>query len=113
MALPTRSRIRTALLGCLALAACAVSAHAAQPQPGPPLTIVRLNGPITIDGDLSDEGWKGVPAVTQWYETRVGDSVEPQVKNVGYLAYDDHYLYAAFNFEDPNPKLVRAPCPRI
>src|SRR5262249_7126281 len=109
MTLPTSPRIRCLLLGSLALPAFAVSAHAAPPQPGPPLTIVRANGPITIDGDLSDEGWKGVPAVTQWYETRVGDSVEPQVRNVAYLAYDDRYLYAAFEFDDPKPNLIRAP----
>ena len=78
-------------------------------QPGPPITITRISAPITIDGDLSDPGWKGVPPITQWYETRVGDSVEPQVKNVGYLAYDDKYLYAAFEFADPNPGLIRAP----
>src|SRR5262245_26132759 len=103
MTLPSSLRIRSVLLGSLVLAAFTPSAHAAAPQPGPPLTITRLTGPVTIDGDLSDEGWKGVTPVTQWYETRVGDSVEPQVKNVGYLAYDDHYLYAAFNFDDPNP----------
>jgi len=93
----------------LGLACLALPAHARDPQPGPPLTIARANGPIVIDGDLSDEGWKGVTPVTQWYETRVGDSVEPQVKNVGWLAYDDRYLYAAFEFEDPDPKLIRAP----
>src|SRR5262245_57571106 len=93
----------------LGLACLVLPAHARDPQPGPPLTIARANGPIVIDGDLSDEGWKGLTPVTQWYETRVGDSVEPQVKNVGWLAYDDKYLYAAFEFEDPNPKLVRAP----
>ncbi|NOT33876.1 MAG: carbohydrate binding family 9 domain-containing protein [Candidatus Eisenbacteria bacterium] len=44
-----------------------------------------------------------------WYETRVGDSVEPQVKNEGWLAYDDKYFYAGFRFEDPHPELIRAP----
>ena len=29
--------------------------------------------------------------------------------NVGYLAYDDRYLYAAFRFDDPDPRLIRAP----
>jgi hypothetical protein len=96
-------------VAALGLSLLSAPAHAKDAQPGPPLSITRVTAPITIDGDLSDAGWKGVTPVTQWYETRVGDSVEPQVKNVGYLAYDDHYLYAAFNFEDPNPKLIRAP----
>src|SRR5262245_35358944 len=91
------------------LALLASQARAATPQPGPPLTIGRAQGAITIDGDLADAGWQGVAGVTQWYETRVGDSVEPHLKNVAYLAYDDKYFYAGFRFEDPNPKSIRAP----
>ena len=107
MALPASTRLHRAALALLMCLGGATSARAAAPQPGPPITITRISTPITIDGDLSD--WKGVTPITQWYETRVGDSVEPQVKNVGYLAYDDKYLYAAFDFSDPNPKLIRAP----
>lgn len=83
------------------------AARAAAPNPGPPLTIERAKHPIVVDGDLSD--WQGVTAVTQWFETRVGDNVEPPVGNVGYLAYDEKYLYAAFRFDDPDPGLIRAP----
>jgi hypothetical protein len=92
-----------------ALAVGAGSVWAAAPQPGAPLNIQRSKGAITVDGDLSDPGWQGVEPVTQWYETRVGDNVEPQVKNVGFLAYDEHYFYAAFHFDDPDPKGIRAP----
>ena len=84
-------------------------ARSAAPQPGPPLGIRKATGPIAIDGDLSDAGWQGIDVVTTWYETNVGDNVEPQVKNEGFLAYDDHFFYAAFRFGDPNPKLIRAP----
>ncbi len=84
--------------------------RAAAPQPGTPLTIKHVAaGSITIDGDLSDRGWKEVTPVTTWYETNVGDNVEPQVKNVGYLAYDDQYFYAGFEFQDPHPEIIRAP----
>ena len=109
MALPATPGFHRATLVALACLVAAPAAHAAAPQPGPPLTITRVTAPITIDGDLSDPGWKGVTPITQWFETRVGDSVEPQVKNVGWLAYDDKFLYAAFEFDDPNPKLIRAP----
>jgi len=78
-------------------------------KPGPPVTIHRATGPIVLDGDLSDAGWKGVDSLTSWYETNVGDNVEPQVKNVAYLTYDDKYLYAGFQFADPHPELIRAP----
>jgi uncharacterized protein DUF5916 len=84
-------------------------AWAADPKPGPPLTIRKAAGPIAVDGDLSDAGWQGIEGITQWFETNVGDNVEPQVKNVAYLTYDDKYLYAGFVFEDPNPGGIRAP----
>ncbi|HET9328306.1 MAG TPA: DUF5916 domain-containing protein [Candidatus Eisenbacteria bacterium] len=84
-------------------------AWAAAPQPGPPITIKPAAAAITVDGDLSDPGWQGVEPVTTWFETRVGDNVEPQVKNVGYLAYDERYFYAAFRFDDPDPHKIRAP----
>jgi hypothetical protein len=100
-----RSLMAVVLAGLLLPAAL----FAAAPEPGPPLTIVRASGPITIDGDLSDAGWLGVAPVTTWYETRVGDNVEPQVRNEGYLAYDEQYFYAGFRFADPDPKLIRAP----
>jgi Domain of unknown function (DUF5916) len=109
---PSRRRVLlwTVFLIPAALAAqVAQVALAAAPQPGPPLSIQKATGEITVDGVLGDPGWQGVPGVTQWFETRVGDNVEPPVKNVGYLAYDDRYLYAAFEFADPDPKGIRAP----
>jgi len=96
------------LLG-LALAALSSPTFAAAPQPGPPLSIRRATGPITIDGNLSDPGWQGADTIRTWFETNVGDNVEPQVRNVAFLTYDDHYLYAGFEFEDPHPELIRAP----
>jgi hypothetical protein len=102
-------RAARAALYTLLLCAMASASRADAPQGGPRLSIHRAGGPILIDGDLTDPGWQGADSVTTWYETRVGDSVEPQVRNVGYLAYDDKYLYAAFRFDDPHPELIRAP----
>jgi hypothetical protein len=111
----TRFAIRTVLV---AAAVCSFigagpavppSGAASQPSPGPPITIRRATAPISADGDLSDAGWAGVTPVTTWFETRVGDNVEPQLRNEAYLAYDDKYLYAAFRFQDPDPSSIRAP----
>ncbi len=105
-----RSLVRNSFLFALALAtAFAGPALAATPQPGPPLTIQRRTGDISLDGELGDPGWQDVAPVTQWFETRVGDNVEPPVASRGWLAYDDRYLYAAFEFDDPDPKRIRAP----
>ena len=74
-----------------------------------PLQLVRLTGEITVDGDLSDAAWAAVPAVTEWWETNPGDNLPASVRNVARLAYDDKYLYAAFEFDEADPSTVRAP----
>jgi hypothetical protein len=78
-------------------------------QAGETLHIARATGPIKIDGNLSDEGWQGVTPVTTWYEANPGDNTPPKVRNVGRIAYDDRFLYAAFEFDDPDPRAIRAP----
>jgi len=76
---------------------------------GERLRIARLTGPITIDGNLSEDAWKRAERVERWYETNPGDNVAPKVRSVGYLAYDDRFFYAAFEFDDPSPSQIRAP----
>lgn len=87
---------------------CASTARAAD-EAAPTFPITRATGAIQVDGDLSDAGWKGALKVDTWYETNPGDNVPPQVRSVGYLAYDDRYFYAAFEFQDPEPRKIRAP----
>src|SRR4051794_12862500 len=92
-------------------AAC-LMARAAGAQPslaGDRIQIHRAPGRITIDGDLADEGWRQAARIDKWYETQPGDNVAPKVRNVGYLTYDERFLYAAFEFEAPNPAAMRAP----
>jgi uncharacterized protein DUF5916 len=77
--------------------------------PVTPIAIHRASGPIAIDGDLSDEGWRGAARVDTWYETNPGDNTPPKVKNLGYLTYDERFFYAGFEFQDPEPGKIRAP----
>jgi hypothetical protein len=86
-----------------------VPAAAQSSLSGDRIAIKRSAGAIAIDGDLSDAGWQGAAKVDRWYEVNPGDNVEPKVRNVGYLTYDDRYFYAAFEFEDPAPSSIRAP----
>ncbi len=88
------------------LAFVCVTPALAQPQP---IHITATRAPITIDGDLSDAGWKDAVRIDKWYETNVSDNGEPQVKSVGYLTYDSKFLYAAFEFSDPNPSQISSP----
>jgi hypothetical protein len=86
-----------------------VLAWAEEEAPVPPIEIHRAAGAIMIDGDLSDEGWKGAVRVDTWYEVNPGDNTPPKVQNVGYLTYDDKFFYAGFEFQDPEPSKIRAP----
>jgi len=92
-----------------AVLAAAVPASGQPAVKGTPLTVGRASGPIKIDGDLSDEAWRTATRVEKWYEVQPGDNTEPPVKSIGYLAYDDHAFYAAFEFDDPEPAAIRAP----
>lgn len=93
----------------LLLALFAVPAYADDADGHPTLRIARVTSPIVIHGDLSDPGWKTATRIDQWWETNPGDNTEPPVKSVAYLAYDDHYFYAAFDLQDPDPKQIHAP----
>jgi hypothetical protein len=93
----------------LAGATAALAAPATVPAARTTLTATRISGPIEVDGALDEEAWKGVAPVETWYETNPGDNVPPAVGNVGYLAYDDRFLYAGFEFADPQPDAIRAP----
>jgi hypothetical protein len=96
---------------CTALLLLAQASHARAQTAlsGDRISIKRTAGKITVDGDLTDEGWRNATRVEKWYEINPGDNTEPKVRNVGYLAYDDRFFYAAFEFEDPNISAVRAP----
>jgi hypothetical protein len=96
-------------LAATALVALAAPVCAQTALSGDPIRVSRISSPITIDGKLSEPAWEQATRITTWYETNPGDNIEPEYRNVGYLGYDDHAFYAAFEFEDPNPRAIRAP----
>ncbi len=71
--------------------------------------IPRAAGPITIEGDLSDPGWKGAAVVDAFWETQPGDNVPPKVRTVAFLTYDEKYFYIGIRCDDPHPERIRAP----
>jgi hypothetical protein len=87
----------------------AVPASGQSSLAGGAVHITRTSSAIRIDGDLSDEAWRGATPVDKWYEVTPGDNSDPPVKSTGYLLYDDRFLYAAFEFDDPEPSRIRAP----
>lgn len=105
-------RLKTAVVCLVAVAmwlSRPVPARAQSALAGDPIHIARAPASISVDGDLADEGWRGATRIDKWYEVNPGDNTEPNVKNTGFLTYDDKFLYAGFEFEDPNPGAMRAP----
>jgi hypothetical protein len=76
---------------------------------GAPIRIGRKSGDIEIDGRIGEAAWRSAEKVETWFETRPGDNVEPKVESIAYLAYDDEFLYAAFDFRDSEPARIKAP----
>ncbi|HEX7152879.1 MAG TPA: DUF5916 domain-containing protein [Thermoanaerobaculia bacterium] len=74
-----------------------------------PVSIPRTTAPVHVDGDLSDAAWQSAARFETWYETNPGDNIEPGVKTIGYVTYDDRFFYVALEMLDPNPKQIRAP----
>ena len=94
------ARRNLALLILLYLLALWLAATALHGEDATAIHITRAAGPITIDGDLSDPGWKGATRSTPGSRrTRATTSREGQERR--YLTYDDRFLYAAFEFDDP------------
>jgi hypothetical protein len=115
-AVPPSVRRPSPLAGAALLLALAAGAAHGRQEPPPagavqfePLRIARVDGEIRIDGDLSDPGWRAAEKITTWFETNPGDNLEPKVGNVAWLAYDGDFFYAAFEFQDPDPKAIKAP----
>ncbi|HXH93213.1 MAG TPA: hypothetical protein VNN25_16640, partial [Thermoanaerobaculia bacterium] len=65
-----RSSSTSVVLAVVLSAAFASIARAADPPPLPapaPTTVHRAEGPITVDGDLGDAGWKNAATIDQFY----------------------------------------------
>jgi hypothetical protein len=75
----------------------------------PPQQIHVAKGPIVIDGDLNDAGWKGALTFDRFVETSPGNNIPAKVKTVALLTYDEEYFYIGILAYDPNPSKIRAP----
>ena len=100
-----------ARLAFLLLAGLPMLAAAEEPAPPvpPPLLLHRAPGPIVVDGDLSDPGWKAAAVIDTFFETVFGDNRAPEVETVAWVTYDDRYFYVAVRCDDPEPRKIRAP----
>src|ERR1051326_795977 len=87
----------------------AAAARADVPPPPAPVEIHRTTAPITVDGDLSDAGWRDAAKIDRFYETSPADNTPPKVNTTAWITYDDKYFYIGVRCDDPNPSKIRAP----
>ncbi len=75
----------------------------ATPQLRPTLEVSRTQGPIEIDGDLDDAGWRDAARATGWVEYFPNEMAKPPVESEAWVTYDDNFLYLAFiAYDDPS-----------
>jgi hypothetical protein len=87
----------------LALAALARTAHDAPP---PPVTAVRTDEEIKIDGQLSEKVWQN-PGFSAFTQVDPNDGTEPSEKTMVWVAYDDQALYvAAYLYDSDKAKIT-------
>jgi hypothetical protein len=101
---------RTSLLSVLAVVATLSAVSRASADEGTPvvLSAARAISSPVIDGSLDDEAWRNDPlSLGEWlsYNPLHGDRI-PQRTRV-WAAYDDRYLYFAFDCQDPEPHRIK------
>ncbi|MGD1047210.1 MAG: DUF5916 domain-containing protein [Candidatus Krumholzibacteriaceae bacterium] len=96
-----------ALITLLATGSAIRADDAYAPVYHPEIKVTRAAGPIKIDGDLNDPGWRGAAKASNFAEYRPGNQTKPAVNTEAYITYDDENLYVAFKCYD-NPKDIRA-----
>lgn len=101
--------IMVALGGLLGgpLQAAADDAEGFAPAYQPSLEVTRAAGPIKVDGELGDPGWRATAIASNFAEHYPGDQTRPPVETEVYVTYDENNLYVAFVCDD-DPTAIRA-----
>lgn len=72
------------------------------------LRAVRAEGPVTVDGVLSEATWAGAQPLEIGWEWYPGDNVTPPVRTECRAGFDDENLYLGCTAYDPDPRRIRA-----
>lgn len=98
--MPLSSARARAFTPLLVLATACSSRLCVDPAVSNPVDVEvpRLASPPTIDGDLSDPVWQGVPWTSDWRRSLANQA--PRQRTRAKLAWDAAALYVAFDVED-------------
>jgi len=104
------SRTWAATFAACLLCLFAVVPAAAEDPPadGAPLEVPRASSPVVIDGAIDEAAWEDALQMELDYEVQPGDNIEPPVRTVVFLTYDERRVLVAFRAFDPEPDRIRA-----
>jgi len=76
---------------------------------GPQVFHIRpASGPIRIDGDLDDPGWRDAIEISDFVEVSPGENLPARVRTVVKAAYDADNIYFMARCYDPEPERIQA-----
>lgn len=103
------SKVLGLALGALMIASSPLTVWADDYVPvyHPELRVSRAAGPIVIDGELNDQGWRDAARADGFAEHNPGDQTQPEVDTEVLITYDDSNLYLGWICYD-DPAEVRA-----
>ncbi|MEA2464283.1 MAG: hypothetical protein QOJ98_2030, partial [Acidobacteriota bacterium] len=74
------------------------------------LTIDATPSPVVLDGSLDDAAWTHATKFDRFYEYVSSDGdTPPVVETIGWVTYDERFLYVGIECADPEPSQIRAP----
>ena len=74
----------------------------------PVVRAVKIDGDITLTGDLCDPRWKLADPVDLGYETQPGENIPAPQKTTARVLYSNDYVYFGFDCKDTDPTAIRA-----
>jgi hypothetical protein len=73
-----------------------------------PHTVPRATSEVTIDGAIEEQAWEDALILELNYEVRPGENIEPPVRTVVFITYDQGNVLVAFRAYDVEPEKIRA-----
>jgi hypothetical protein len=102
---------RAALAAAVALALC-LPALAGAAQAGDPITAVKREGPVVLDGRLDERAWASAPAFDGFVQIFPEEGATPTESTEVRVLYDDQHLYVGVIARDRQPERIQRPLGR-
>jgi hypothetical protein len=96
----------------LAALAAALPALGLAAAAGDPITAVKRDGPVVLDGRLEERAWAAAPAFDGFVQIFPDEGAKPTEATEVRVLYDDHHLYVGVIARDREPHRIQRPLGR-